>query len=328
MASDSIYNRLVLALDWRRKEYAKRFSGFLARCGGRVFVGVRWPWPVRKPYQRKRLRLAAPGGGIGDELMCTPIFAEIKKRNPNCHITFISRYPDFFKSHPDIDEVELFQKGRNQKALQLSYAHAVPPLRPIMTLMAECAGLNLDFDQLVPPPSRIIPELEDKFNRISGPRVVIQPLASHWTPNKNWPVENWRQLVKMLAEHFTVIEVGTKGCFPGEDFGPRFYSFAGQTELDALSYIISRADVFVGPVSGGMHLANAHKIRSVIIFGGYESPEGFRFPRTEAFYSAVECAPCWLPTACPYGLKCMKMIEPKSVYEAVCRAIIDAPRSV
>ncbi len=318
-----LWKRLRAGLSWRFKAFRDGLNKRLVLHGPDAFIRAHWPWPLSKPYERRALRIAAPGGGIGDELMCTPIFAEIKRRNPHCHITFICRHPEFFKGHPFVDEVESDKKNR-RRSLRLAYNYAVPPPRPLMTLMAECVGLKMDFNEIVPPPLEPGTEIHDAIAAITRPRVVIQPLSSRWTPNKNWPVEYWRELIKLLRAEYSVIEVGTESPFPAGEFGARFYSFAGQTDLSGFAHIISQADVFIGPSSGGMHLANAYKIKSVILFGGYESPEGYRYPRTETFYTPVPCAPCWLTSDCPYALKCLRAIEPPAVFKAVQRMLISS----
>jgi ADP-heptose:LPS heptosyltransferase len=313
---------LGLALQWRLGQARRKVNGWLVRRGARVFIAAHWPWPRRKPFQRSRLRLSGGGGGIGDELMCTPIFAEIKRRNPDCHITFVSRRADFFRGHPHLDEVEPLEYGKTTDVILLDYAYTIPPPRPLVTLMAECVGLRMEASRLIPPPLR--PPQDDLKRFVAGtlrPRVVIQPLASQWAPNKLWPLENWAALIRQLVEEFEVIEVGTERAFAHFDFGDHFHSFAGATDMDGFVYLIGSADAFVGPVSGGMHLANALGIPSVIIFGGYESPAGFDYQNLEAFYTPVECAPCWLKDGCPYGLKCLHAISPAAVRDAVGRAV-------
>jgi ADP-heptose:LPS heptosyltransferase len=313
----NLIKRISLACEWRYRQSKLSWLGFLAKGGGRKFIRRRWPWPLKKPYQRRNLRLIAPGGGIGDELMCTPIFREIKRLNPACHITFVSRHPELFRKNPNLEAVEKYTRDSKSKGTVLNYAHAVPPSRPLITLMAECAGLELHATELDPPevtPSEIV---QSKLNSIPGPRIVVQPLSSRWTPNKIWPANYWVELIRMLTAHFDVIEVGTETLLPKNELGVRFHSFAGATELHDFAWLISQANVFIGPTSGGMHLANAFKIPSVIIHGGYESPEGYQYSRLIPFYNAVECAPCWLTTPCPYDLKCLRQIGPKVVAEAV-----------
>jgi ADP-heptose:LPS heptosyltransferase len=182
----------------------------------------------------------------------------------------------------------------------------------------------LESDQLDPPDVAPEPELESKIKSLSKPLIVIQPQASHWTPNKQWPTVAWIELIGKLATEFEVIEVGKETLFPRHEFGARFHSFAGATTSEEFAWIIAQAAVFVGPSSGGMHVANAFGVRSVIIFGGYESPEGYHYPRLQAFDSAVPCAQCWLTTPCPYDRKCLSAIQPEDVFHSVRAAALEA----
>ncbi|MDR3406681.1 MAG: polysaccharide deacetylase family protein [Chthoniobacter sp.] len=290
---------------------------WLTQRGPAAAIQGRWPWPLKKPYERSQLRVYSVGGGLGDELMCTPVFREIKRRNPDCHLTFISRHPDLFRSHPSLDAVVPFEKKALLRAVPLTYGWVVPPPRPLITLLGECVGFSFFDNQLDPPPTDPSAGIQQQMAAISRPAVVIQPLASRWTPNKVWPRELWRDLVKSLLDDFDVIEVGTEALFAADEFGPGFHAWAGKTSLKDFVWLVSRATVFVGPPSGGMHLANGFQVPSVILYGGYESPDGHRYPRMKALYREVPCAPCWLREDCPYHLKCLRMITVSDVEAAV-----------
>jgi ADP-heptose:LPS heptosyltransferase len=320
MSSSSLLHRIQQALLWRIPSSVRFIYRLRARMSGPAFIRLHWPWPLRKPWQRARLRLLSGGGGIGDELMCLPVFREIKRRNPACRITFVSRHPELFAGSRLMDEVVLLKKWENDHGIRLRYGPTFPPPRPLVTLMAECVGLvfepeSVELERLSLPQNV---ELQATLDAIPRPRVVVQTLTSRWTPNKNWPASHWSELVRLLTAEFHVIEVGTESGLEPGDYGPRFHSFVGKTDVAGLAQIIGGADVFVGPVSGGMHLAAAAQVPSVIIFGGYESPAGHLYLRVVPFYNAVECAPCWLKDGCPYELKCMTGIPPRKVYEAVC----------
>ena len=291
--------------------------------GADAVIRWRWPWPLRKPFARARLRLYSDGGGIGDELMCTPIFREIRRRNPRCHLTFVSRHAGMFRSNPNLDAVEPYSTAAIRDAFKLTYGPVLPPPRPLITLMAECAGLILQPGQPDPPDVTPTPELRAKIDPLARPLIVVQPQASQWTPNKQWPVESWKELIRLLVAEFEVVEVGKETLFPQHGFGARFRSFAGATTMADFAWIIAQATVFIGPVSGGMHFASAFGIRSVIIFGGFEAPGGFHYPLVQAFYSPVPCAPCWLETACPYDRKCLSAIQPAEVFRAARAAALD-----
>lgn len=327
MPSEKLISRVEEALAWRRERLLRPFRRWLIFRGSRGLVSWRWPWPLRKPWQRSRLRLTSHGGGIGDELMCTPIFREIRRRNPSCHITFLSRYPEMFRSNPHIDVVERFSPAAAANAYFLQYNLVLPPPRPVITMMAECVGLTLSASHLEPPPVDGSPKIRERLAAMTGPRIVIQPQASQWTPNKQWPQELWKELIERLVEHYDVMELGTQSLFEGEKFGPRFHSFCGATTMQDFAWLVSQADAFVGPPSGGMHFANAFSIPSVVIFGGYEAPDGHLYPWAQRFFTPVECAPCWLRTPCPFGLKCLHAIRPEQVFSAVVKAVGTTDRS-
>ena len=311
--------RFAASLAWRWAKISVAVRGYFLAKSGATYIRWRWPWPLRKPFERAAIRLYSLGGGVGDELMSTPVFREIRRCNPACRITYLSRYPEMFRANPHLDAVEEFSVEGSRSAFELSYLPVYPPPRPLITLMGECVGLEMTATQLDPPDVSPSAEVREKIAAIAGPRIVVQPRASAWTPNKAWPAESWRVLIAMLTERFEVIEVGTQPLFPGHDFGSRFHSLAGATSLTDFVWIMSQGQVFVGPSSGGMHIANAFRVPSVIIFGGYESPVGYGYPGA-TFYSPVPCAPCWTTVPCPYDLKCLRMIAPETVFAAVCAA--------
>ena len=249
--------------------------------------------------------------------MCTPVFHEIRRRNPECELTFISRFPGLFRGHPALTAVEPLERKGLLNAVPLTYGWLIPPPRPLITLLGECVGFSFFSNQLDTPNCTPSEEIQRRFAALSRPVVVIQPLASRWTPNKVWPKELWQELVCGLLGDFDVIEVGTEALFAQNEFGPGFHAWAGTTSLDDFVWTVSQATVFVGPPSGGMHLANGFQVPSVILYGGYESPDGHRYPRTRAFYREVPCAPCWLRENCPHDLKCLRMIAVSDVEAAV-----------
>ena len=250
--------------------------------------------------------------------MCTPVFRAIKDANPDCRLTFLSRYPELFRTQKHLDTVESLKDRDHPSGYALTYGPVHPPMRPLVSMLGECVGLQVpagDLEPLILPEPQ--PDLAARLTQISQPRVVIQPLASNWAENKQWPRTLWVNLIRRLMDECEVVEVGTESLVEDGAFGARFHSFAGRTGVEGFAQIIASADVFVGPVSGGMHLANALRVPSVIIFGGYEAPSGHHYSRMSALYSPVECAPCWLPVGCPHSQQCLRMISPERVLEAV-----------
>lgn len=320
----------------------------LGRRGSAEFIRSRWGHGRTKPYQRSRLTLHPPGIGIGDNLMCTPILREIKRRNPACELTFLTRYPELFEGSPFVDHLVTDFASLRSRALRLhydhltprlghfavahrdtlalhadgrdryrGYAHPTPPDRPLITILAECVGMEFGSTQL----DCAVPVVSDEFRArvaaIPGPFVVLQPQASTWTPNKNWSPEGWAEVVRGLLPHAAVVEVGTESVLAGLVEDPRFVTMAGRTSVSEFLHLIREAAVYVGPDSGGMHVANAFHVPSVVLFGGYSSPESFGYPRTIALTGATDCAPCWLSTPCPFDRRCLTLITPAAVLHAV-----------
>ena len=189
-----------------------------------------------------------------------------------------------------------------------------PPPRPLGHHLAECVGLVLR-ETAVPslPPVVVSVEFEHLVSNWRRPMVVVQPRPSKWTPNKDWPLERWEELVSRLTRCCFVVECGTETLLSPMK---GLQSLAGKTSLMEFAHVINQADLFIAPPSGGMHLAAAYGIPSIILYGGYEDPEGHQYPHVEALYRPVSCAPCWLTSACPRNLECQALISVDDVWSA------------
>ena len=93
----------------------------------------------------------------------------------------------------------------------------------------------------------------------------------------------------------------------------------GDTSLQDLAAVIAAADLYVGPVSGPMHVAAATRTPAVAIVGGFEHPVNTHCDGNVEFYTSVPCAPCWLREPCPFDLRCLRAISPEAVELAVAR---------
>jgi len=318
-----LLHNLRVWLVYKKRPLSNSVLGFLGRRGADTFIRWRWPRPLRKPFERAQLRLYSDGGGIGDEVMCTAVFREIRRRNPRCRVTFITRHSGLFRSNANIDVVEPYSADAIRGAIRLTYGPSRPPARAVVIRLAECVGLRLQNDQpdlfdVTPSPG-----VRAKIDALQKPLIMIQPQTSGYTPNKQWSLESWKELIRLLVAEFDVVELGTITFFPNHEFGGRFHALAGLTTIADFAWIISQASVFIGPVSAGMHVASAFEVRSIIIYGGYESSEGYRYPFVRPFYSAVPCAPCWLDGPCPYDRKCLSAIQPEEVFQAARAAVLD-----
>lgn len=320
----SDFERLRLTARWWSDVFWMKVDPWLAPLGPRAFIAAHWPWPVKKPWQRDELFLSAPFG-FGDQLMAMVVLGEIRRLNPACRITFWTRHGTLFDGLDLVDDLRPLEGETpwelRWKLITLGYGQKIPPPYPLVTMMAASVGIEL-MDPPVPPVLKGVPRdaLRERAAGIPRPRIVVQTRSGGWTRNKDWPAAHWRDLADRLQGVGHVLDTGERTALEGFS-GTGFHSFVGQTTPAEFAWLMGQADVFVGPSSAGMHVAAAHGIPAVILFGGYESPSGYRYRNVRAFYNAVPCAPCWLTTECPHDRKCLRGMAVEPVFQAVREAL-------
>ena len=109
---------------------------------------------------------------------------------------------------------------------------------------------------------------------------------------------------------------------------PALLNLAGRTELRELISMISECDLLVTNDSGPMHIGYAVRTPVVAIFGS-TSPEhtGPVGKKDIAIKKDLDCSPCLERECRKQDLKCMEMITPDEVFEAV-KARINTKRAV
>ena len=276
---------------------------------------LRHPNPFQAPYRAKQLDLARQKG-LGDVLLCTPALRELKRENPACHIRFFTDFPSLVRGLPYIDKV-LSTADAPSDVRQMGYEGYTPPRGPLAKIIGDQLGVNVT--DVLPDcvvEAGLAESYRDRLKSMPKPHVVILRRASAWTPNKDWPDESWNVVVEKVSRLGTAIEIGSvAGTVPLATGS--YLDLRAQTSVEQMAALISVADLYIGPVSGPMHIAAAMEIPAVVIYGGFESPIGMRgYQRQISLYSPVACAPCWRSDECPYARKCLSMIEPSHVLDA------------
>ncbi|MBW0000645.1 MAG: glycosyltransferase family 9 protein [Verrucomicrobia bacterium] len=277
---------------------------------------------MKRPWNGPTIELGRPAA-LGDVLMCTPVLRELKRRNPQRRIRFYTDYGPLVKGLPYIDEVLPYDR-RPANILELGYEHAVPPEVHISRIIGDKLGLKLTDTR---PDCIIRSDLVEGYRKtlaqLPAPRIVFLRRASVWTPNKTWPDPNWVTLINSVARKAAMIEIGQKDAAAGTIASPNYVDLRGETSLEELVALVAASDLYVGPVSGPMHIAVSVGTPSVTICGGYESPRGLQHApdlqsTPNVFLSSdLPCAPCWLREPCPIGLKCLNAISPAQVEKAM-----------
>lgn len=286
-------------------------SGVLARY-------LRCGLPVFAPWRRHRLDVVRDRG-LGDVLMCTPALREAKLANPLLRIFFYTDFGDLIRGLPYIDDVfptELAPKA----AHYLGYEDATPPKVHLAKILGDRLGVKV---RDVRPDCIINHNLVQKYKESwgVGPNIIILRRASRWTPNKDWPMSSWDELVKKLSDKYKIVEIGEKCDIPGNEQIRVNVDLRGKTDSAQLVAAIAAADLYVGPDSGPMHIAGAVGTKSVVIYGGYIHPVTTAYAGTWPLYTAVSCAPCWLREPCPYDRRCLAAISVDAVETAVAAAL-------
>ncbi len=319
-----------------RHGVGRRYSRWVHRLGARWGWAsrlARWPWPFSAPYRRGEIHVHR-AGALGDVLLCMPALRELKRRNPDCRIVLYTQFRVLVQGLPFIDRVRPTDE-RPDDAIWLSYELSIPPRRHIARIIGDKLGLHV---RDVRPACAVRPDLVERFRRdwsgLPRPLIAVNRRASSFTPNKDWPGELWAELIERISARGTVVELGVDRTDPPPRSGGSYLDLRGRTTLPELVAAIAAADLHVGPITGTVHIAAATGVPTVVIYGGYEHPDGTAYPGNINLYSPVECAPCWLRDPCPYGKKCLHLITTAAVeaaldqlWERKCRSLSDRTRN-
>ena len=283
-----------------------------------------------------RVRLGFPGhyllgtGGIGDDLMCTTVFRELKKRSSR-RIAMATQHPSLFEKNPDVDQVIFHPHPRTARWLQkglplkrLGYADYdpirdadEPPGENVLIKLLRLVRVTGDVELR---PYIFLTEKELTAGKLAREQIVMQSTgmsAAHPMRNKEWYPDRFQTICAELSADVQIIQLGSAN-------DPKLESaldLRGKTSLRQSAAILANSLVFIGLVGGLMHLARAVDCRSVIVYGGREKPTQTGYVANKNLYSQVRCAPCWLRNPCDFDRKCMDMITTDQVVAAAAEQI-------
>jgi len=265
------------------------------------------------------------GGGIGDDLMGSTVYRELKKRDAG-RIAVATHFPSLFEHNRDVDKILWHPRPSINRWLReglpfrwLGYAAYdsardadVPPPEHILKALCRLAGIT---GSVALRPYLFLTQPEIAAGRLAENQIVIQSsgLASaHAMRNKEWYPPRFQEVCCRLRPNANVIQLGSAKDPQLEGA----VDLRGKTSLRESAAILANARVFVGLVGFMMHLARAVDCRSVIIYGGREAPEQTGYLANKNLYSPVACAPCWQRNTCDHDRKCMELISAEQVLAA------------
>jgi heptosyltransferase-2 len=170
----------------------------------------------------------------------------------------------------------------------------------------------------------------------SRPLVAMAPGAAYGTA-KRWLPRHFARLADGLAARHGVacVLVGSAGDREtarmvmdglGAAARPHVIDATGETTLDVLAGLLTRARVCVSNDSGVMHLAAAAGVPVAALFGPTRDRETAPLPgaggRVELLLNPVWCRPCML-RECPIDHRCMTGLTPERVGATVARLLAE-----
>ncbi len=266
---------------------------------------------------------------IGDDLLCTAVARELARRGQR-RTWMMSNHPELFLNNGDIDRVVPVDDYHARLLSRLGAtvtqpyyfressdrSRYLPPSRPIIAEMCALAGVSGEVE--LRPWINLTPA-EKEAGKLHSRQIVMHTSglsAGSAMANKEWLHDRFQAVADELSSRFTIVQLGSARdpALCGA------HDLRGQTTLRESAAIVACARVVVCQVGFLMHLARAVDTRAVVIFGGVELPAITGYAANENLYSAVDCAPCWMPNNCPADHKCMTAISVDGVVEAVARA--------
>ena len=268
-------------------------------------------------------------GGIGDELLMSTVYHELRRRGQP-RPALMSAYPDLFTHNPDISRLLPWDarylalaERFGRKVMYPCYmyehireadCHYCPPY-PILARMCKMCGMCGPVDIR---PYLYLTEEEKRAGQRAPRQVAIMSnglSALYKHLNKQWFPERYQAVVDALKDRFDFVQIGSPGDPPLEGAS----DLRGKTSIRETAAVLSQSQMFIGQIGFLMHLARAVDCRAVIVYGGREHPMQSGYSCNENLYSPVPCAPCWKCNQCDFDRECLRRIQPEHVIAAALR---------
>jgi ADP-heptose:LPS heptosyltransferase len=300
---------------------------------------------IRK-LRRRPVILFERHGGIGDVICTFPAVLGLRNRHPDA--IFVYSVWKAFKSIVEMGQVAdyVVEKDWSPEMPKVEYGDYdlcyQPWLEDERPVGRAHAHLVDDFAQTLQlslacrQPKLYVPRsLAQSCSQRIGPMrrqakyIIMIHVGPSW-PVREWTVEGWSELARLLHQHFdcVVVQIGAdsetgKGYVRSARIAGT-EDWVGKLNLEETVAALQQTDLFIGIDSGLLHAAGAVGTRAVGLFGPVNP--GLRMPvetPSVAVTSDVPCLGCHhrLPRlhyrqGCPHGIRCMAAISPQEVVDA------------
>lgn len=274
---------------------------------------------------------------LGDDLLCTIVAEQLYKKGFK-NIWMLTTNPELFLYNPFISKT--IKKNKNNKISPLFHkyfksinATIINPWysyydqlndRDVMTgkhiINVMCERAKVPVPNVIKP-SFFLTFIEKVKGRLFENQICIQSSgrgAMHYMNNKEWYVQRFEQVAKVLSKKYKVIQVGAKN----DPLLPNVFDMRGKTSIRETAALLYHSRFFVGQVGFLMHLSRAVDCKAVIVYGGREHPDQTGYDCNLNLYSEVICSPCWYWNFCENDKLCMKQIKAEDVIEATEKIVL------
>jgi len=293
----SLLRSLREKLRWHVNEFLIRRPALLARMG--------WTLTVVDAF-----------GSPGDTLLTATVCRELKKRHPKLRLNCVTPNPSLLVLDPNIDSLNERRTLGRLRFWYLELLERKDSATNVLKSTMDVVGIRqYDYRAQVYLSSS---ELESARQRLEGLRrpIITINVASR-EKVKGWPLDNWRKLVGEISDGASVVQIGDDR----EPLLSGVMRLAGTLSMRESMAVLAQADLHIGPDSFLMHAANGVNTPAVIIYGGSRPPGCLGYAQNVNLAVQIECSPCWIHDSkggkCPHDIKCMDMITPEKVLEAV-----------
>ncbi|SVC18595.1 uncharacterized protein METZ01_LOCUS271449, partial [marine metagenome] len=205
--------------------------------------------------------------GIGDVLLLSSVVQSIKNKYPKIKVNVVTKHFDLLKNN---DSIHSFNKGATFFTFRHWYLEIRQNKNPDKHILSESLD-KLGLSSKIRKPHYVVTEEErenakKRLKPFKKPFIAIN--TSSKESSKNWLPKYWKELLERLTEGYTVIQLGDESEIEFENT----VRFAGKLDLRESVAVLERCSLFVGGVSFLMHAAAAVGVKSVIIYGGRETP--------------------------------------------------------
>jgi len=199
--------------------------------------------------------------------------------------------------------------------------------------LARAAGVESeDIPRLIMPPplehEEAGIEAVCRQEELEGRRAIVLHIGAG-NQFRDWGADNLIRLISLLAgiPDAAVVLIGAQEDIPRGDAltaaqSERVISLVGRLNLREVRELIRRADLFVGPDSGPMHIAATTNTPILALFGP-TLPAHFSPWKAEAtlMQKAYDCRPCRQRDCVHEDFRCLLTITPEEVAEAAMRML-------